>query len=175
MKLAIASFTALLITGCSFEGSNKMNITSSDTEVDPSNLEKTIDYMSSYSIIDKEHGTKTTVELKGNMRVMTTNALPNHETGTFPNKNNPNKITPQKITYQFPLNPINTGKAKWAREPGIALNGIKFEPETAEQLICETGKDFRIKAKEGLIDLGMDKNNSQVPTTGPYHDQGVPN
>ncbi len=164
----------LILSSCQIaESPQAISLTENATKEKLKPLESN-DYMSSYSIIDEEHGTKTTMKIIGDMRVMTTNALPNHETGTFPNKDNPNTIKPQNRTYSFPLNPINSGKAKWAREPGVALNGIKFEPETAEQLICETGQHFRIEAKGGLLNFGLDENNAHVQPTGAYHYHGVP-
>lgn len=133
-----------------------------------------IDFTKSYVLESEEYGTKTEVTIKKNKRIMTTNALPNHETGKFPNQGNPNSIRAQKQTYEFPLQPKFSGESKWAREPGIAVNGIKFEPETAERFVCETGEVYRIEAFQELVDLGMDFNNAHVQPTGAYHYHGVP-
>lgn len=138
------------------------------------NEQEIVDYFGSYSFIDKNYGTKTKMTIKKNIRRMVTNALPNHETGEFPNSGNPNVISEQKGTYEFPLNPVFTGVARWAREPGIALNGIKFEPQTAEVVICESGENYRIEAIQNLIDLGLDFNHAHVQPTGAYHYHGVP-
>ena len=135
-------------------------------------LEK--NYWESYSIEDKDFGTKTYVTLTKVYRKMTTNALPNHETGQFPNVGNPNKITAQNLTYEIPLNPKLSGKSNWVREPGVALNGVKFEPETAERFVCETGEVYRIEAFQELLDLGLDQNNAHVQPTGAYHYHGIP-
>lgn len=136
---------------------------------------KTIsDFMGSYAINDARYGTKTTVTIEGDKRMMMTNGLPNHETGEFPNAGNPNSISAQNLKYSFPIKPVYTGKPKWAREPGIALNGVKFEPETAEAFVCETGERYRIEAFQSLVDLGLDKNNAHVQPTGAYHYHGAP-
>jgi len=105
---------------------------------------------------------------------MKTNSLPNHETGRFPNEGNPNSISAQKLTYEFPITPKLTGESKWAREPGIALNGVKFEPETAERFVCETGEVYKIEAIQDLVNLGLDHNLAHVQPTGAYHYHGVP-
>jgi hypothetical protein len=131
-------------------------------------------YLGAYTIDDAKFGTKTTVTIVGNKRIMTTNSLPNHLTGDFPNAGNPNRITAQNITYSFPLTPVFTGKARWAREPGVAINGIKFEPETAEAFVCATGERYRIEAFQTLVNLGLDFNNAHVQPTGAYHYHGVP-
>ena len=105
---------------------------------------------------------------------MVTNAIPNHKTGAFPNQGNPNTISAQNNTYSFPLHPKYTGKATWAREPGVALNGIKFEPGTAEVVVCDTGENYRVEALQDVIDLGLDFNHAHVQPTGAYHYHGTP-
>ena len=134
----------------------------------------TTHYFGAYDLEDKEYGTKTKVTLTKDARVMVTNALPNHNTGEFPNPGNPNTISAQNNTYSFPLSPKYTGKATWAREPGIALNGIKFEPGTAEVVVCDTGENYRVEALQNVIDLGLDFNHAHVQPTGAYHYHGTP-
>lgn len=132
------------------------------------------DYFGSYTLNDATYGTNTIVTVNKNTRTMVTNALPNHETGEFPSKGNPNTISAQHKTYTFPVNPKYTGKAQWMREPGIALNGIKFEPQTAEVVECETGENYRVEAIQDVIDLGLDFNHAHVQPTGAYHYHGTP-
>lgn len=132
------------------------------------------DYWKSYSIMNAETGTNTNVEIKNGTRNMITNALPNHPTGTFPNEGNPNTISAQNKSYSFPLEPKLSGESKWSREPGVALNGVKFEPETAERFVCESGEVYRIEAFQDLVDLGLDHTNAHVQPTGAYHYHGVP-
>lgn len=132
------------------------------------------DFFEEYVIESKEFGTKTEVTIVDDMRIIKTNALPNHKTGQFPTRGNPNKITAQKKTYKIPLHPVYTGKPRWVREPGIALNGVKFEPQTAEVIVCDTGEHYRVEAKQNLINLGLDFNNAHVQPTGAYHYHGTP-
>ena len=131
-------------------------------------------YFGAYNLENKEYGTITKMTLTKDERIMVTNALPNHKTGEFPNPGNPNTISAQNNTYSFPLNPKYTGKATWAREPGIALNGIKFEPGTAEVVVCDTGENYRVEALQDVIDLGLDFNHAHVQPTGAYHYHGTP-
>lgn len=132
------------------------------------------DYFGPYELQDEEHGTKTTVTLKGNTRKIVTNALPNHKTGQFPGPGNPNTISEQNKQYAFPLNPKYKGEPTWVREPGVALNGVKFEPGTAEVVECDTGENYRVEAFQNLINLGLDFNNAHVQPTGAYHYHGTP-
>lgn len=131
-------------------------------------------YLGDYRIEDADHGTKTNVIIRGEYRVMTTNALPNHRTGSFPNSGNPNRISAQQRTYRFPIKPSYTGEANWIREPGVAVNGIKFEPGTAEVVQCESGENYRVEAIQDFIDLGLDFNHAHVQPTGAYHYHGAP-
>ena len=131
-------------------------------------------YFGAYTLVDEKYGTKTTVTIDGDKRIMVTNALPNHETGHFPRKGNPNTISAQNKRYEIPLHPVFTGEVRWARETGVALNGVKFEPETAEVVVCESGENYRVEAKQSFIDLGLDFNNAHVQPTGAYHYHGVP-
>jgi hypothetical protein len=162
-------FAAALHFGCNSTPPSKTQAPS-----EPTSTSAPKDYMGAYAINDATFGTKTTVTIEGEKRQMVTNGLPNHKTGEFPNAGNPNKISAQDLKYSFPINPVFTGKAKWAREPGVALNGVKLEPETAEAFICETGERYRIEAFQSLVDLGLDQNHAHVQPTGAYHYHGVP-
>lgn len=163
MKIIYFILFSIIFINCS---SNKFENTKSNSNK--------IDFFSSYAINDLKYGTKTTVVVTEKTRIMETNGLPNHETGEFPNSGNPNKISVQKLNYIIPLIPKYTGNAKWVREPGVAINGVKFEPETAERFECETGEIYRIEAFQDLVDLGLDSNNAHVQPTGAYHYHGLP-
>ncbi|ANW95776.1 hypothetical protein AXE80_05545 [Wenyingzhuangia fucanilytica] len=132
------------------------------------------DYFGDYDLEDESFGTKTKVTITNNKRVMVTNSLPDHETGEFPRKGNPNRISAQNKTYEFPLQPKWIGEPQWVREPGVAINGVKFEPGTAEVVVCETGENYKVEAFQNLIDLGLDFNNAHVQPTGAYHYHGSP-
>jgi len=131
-------------------------------------------YFDNFSIEDKTYGTKTEVKIMGDKRIMITSSLSNHKTGEFPRKGNPNTISAQNRIYTFTVNPKYTGIPQWVREPGVALNGVKFEPGTAEVVECETGENYRVEAFQDIIDLGLDFNNAHVQPTGAYHYHGAP-
>lgn len=167
--LSIAVLFAL--AGCSSVTSKQAANPDLETTTTPLTA---VDLWKDYSISSAEYGTQTTVSLQDGHRIIKTNALPNHPTGAFPNPGNPNKISAQNKSYSLPLEPKLSGESRWAREPGVALNGVKFEPETAERFVCETGEVYRIEAFQELVDMGLDFNHAHVQPTGAYHYHGVP-
>jgi len=130
-------------------------------------------YLDNYSISDAVFGTQTTVTVSGNTRTIVTNALPNHETGLFPNSGNPNTISAQSNRYEYPTNPTYRGAASEVHVLGVAVNGVKFEPGTAETVTCATGETYRIEGLQNTFNLGMDFNNAHVQPTGAYHYHGL--
>ncbi|WP_432410841.1 YHYH protein [Rasiella sp. SM2506] len=167
-------YTGIIILATILTGCKNQNTTALHSHDANSHTHEQQDYFDSYTLEDALYGTKTVVTVKGTTRTMETNALPNHKTGTFPNDGNPNTIQPQNVTYALPVNPTYSGEALWVREPGVALNGIKFEPQTAEVVLCESGENYRVEAKQDLIDMGLDFNNAHVQPTGAYHYHGTP-
>ncbi len=135
------------------------------------------EYFDSYTIDDTGFGTMVdvVVDTDAETRTITSNALPNHDTGDFPNQGNPNSISEQDTNYTFPLTPSHTGQAATARTPGVAVNGVKFQPGTAEVASCESGEQYRIEAIQEITDLGLDFNNAHVQPTGEYHYHGASN
>ena len=130
-------------------------------------------YLGNYSISDVVFGTQTTVTVSDNKRTIVTNALPNHETGLFPNSGNPNTISAQSNSYEYPTNPAYRGAAAEVHVPGVAVNGVKFEPGTAETVTCVTGETYRVEGLQDTFNLGMDFNNAHVQPTGAYHYHGL--
>lgn len=169
-KLVFITFSAIFVMSCNSSKAQHSHLHGEHSH----SHDNSQDYFSNYTIEDKVYGTKTIVKTKGDKRVITTNALPNHKTGDFPNQGNPNTISEQNRTYSLPLHPKYTGKAQWVREPGIALNGVKFEPGTAEVIVCDTGENYRVEALQETIDLGLDFNHAHVQPTGAYHYHGTP-
>jgi len=132
------------------------------------------EYLDSYTLTNDTYGTSMEVTVGNGVRFMKSNALANHETGQFPGPGNPNEISAQNDTYEFPLTPVFTGTPQFAREPGVAINGIKFEPQTAERVNCSTGEEYAVEAIQDVLDLGLDMNNAHVQPTGAYHYHGTP-
>ncbi|MEM8833618.1 MAG: YHYH protein [Pseudomonadota bacterium] len=101
------------------------------------------------------------------------NGLPNHETGQFPNRGNPNAISAQNHNYRVTQNPVKNAEPKEHRGViGVALNGVPFEPGTAE--FWNNDRNYNYEAIDGSVNLGLDDNNAHVQPTGTYHYHGIP-
>ena len=133
------------------------------------------EYLGSYEFEDSGFGTKVSVvvDSQAKSRVITSNALPNHETGEFPNPGNPNTISAQDRSWTLTTAQTFVGTTTFVRETGAAINGVKFEPGTAERATCESGEVHSIEAIQDVTDLGLDFNNAHVQPTGEYHYHGV--
>ncbi len=130
-------------------------------------------FFEEYSIDDWIYWTQTYVTLSWNQRKISTNALPNHKTWNFPNSWNPNIISSQKISYSVPYSGEYVWNETSAKIPGIAVNWIKFEPETAEVIKCNSGEEYRIEAIQEVVNLGLDNQHAHVQPTGEYHYHGI--
>lgn len=120
---------------------------------------------------------RVAIRAEGEKRIVESNAIPNHETGPFPNPGNPNSIRPQSIHYEMPLHPKEASSLTDAGHMifGVAINGVSFDPATAEFW----HRDFRSIWNEEAIykgrgQLGMDWSNAHVQPTGAYHYHGIP-
>ncbi len=115
-------------------------------------------------------------EVRDGYRYITSNGIPDHITGRFPNSGNPNSISPQNYHWRVTTTP----KAAVATSPsnlfGVAINGIPFDPGTAELW----NNDFRwhYEALTGFLGtrggLGVDENLAHVQPNGAYHYHGLP-
>lgn len=116
------------------------------------------------------------IEIRGSYRYVYSNGLPDHPHGRFPNRGNPNRIRPQGYVFRVPLEP------KQAPQPmdvdgwifGVALNGIPFDPGTAEYWNNDRNSGWRYEALSGKINLGLDENHAHVQPKGAYHYHGIP-
>lgn len=120
---------------------------------------------------------KVNIEVRGEYRFITSNGLPDHEPGRFPNRGNPNSIRPQRHEYRVPVNPQQVSRiTPMQRQPfGIALNGVPFDPGTAEFWRRDPRSGWNMEALSGKINLGLDQSNAHVQPTGSYHYHGIPN
>jgi YHYH protein len=109
-------------------------------------------------------------------RVIRSNGLPDHKPGQFPRRGNPNTISAQKYELHMPLKPqiaaqpTSSGHAFF----GVAINGVPFEPGTAEFWNRDPSAGWKYEAMSGKIDLGLDEHNAHVQPTGAYHYHGAP-
>ncbi|MFM9971341.1 MAG: YHYH protein [Burkholderiales bacterium] len=111
------------------------------------------------------------------MRFITADGLPDHATGEFPNRSNPNRIAKQNYEFRMPLQPRRTGSLVDLRRNmafGVAINGVVFDPWTAEFWNNEPRSGYAYEALTGPYPLGLDRNNAHVQPDGAYHYHSVP-
>lgn len=78
-------------------------------------------------------GNQVTITIAGDHRRIVSNGLPDHEPGRFPNRGNPNTISAQRYIFRLPLHPVALKTPTTMRGVfGVALNGVPFDPGTAE-------------------------------------------
>lgn len=119
---------------------------------------------------------KVAISLEGNFRVIRANGLPNHETGAFPNSNNPNRIAPQDYTFRVPLKPQAASKVTplFMQPFGIAVNGVVFDPFAAEWWNRDRNSGWQLEPMNMTGRLGADQNNAHVQPGGVYHYHSIP-
>ncbi len=114
------------------------------------------------------------IQETGGRRVITSNGIPDHETGSFPNQGNPHHMEAQRHRFEMTLTP----KAENRPIPlgpsffGVAVNGIPFEAGTAE--FWRGQRAWNYEAKSGILDLGLDQNDAHAQPGGVYHYHGLP-
>jgi hypothetical protein len=116
------------------------------------------------------------IEVRGGYRYITANGIPNHPTGQFPNRGNPNAIAPQQYRFRLPVQPTAGTRPARGAIFGVAVNGIVFDPGTAE--IWNGNFEWRYEALSGFMatrgSLGADQNFAHVQPNGAYHYHGLP-
>ena len=129
-----------------------------------------------YAYSNEDTGTMVQIYVEDDVRYFESNALPDHETGDFPNPGNPNTISAQDLMLQAPATPeladepTEVGLGKF----GLSLNGISFEREAAEWYNRDQSSGWQYDAFGGGIELGFDMNSAHVQPGGLYHYHGVP-
>ncbi|WGK68856.1 YHYH protein [Candidatus Haliotispira prima] len=138
------------------------------------------------------------ITVEGSNRLISSNSVPDHNTGTFPNAKNPNTISGQSIQATLPIYPQKasgvTAGTKTTEGSGyadrvitiaIATNGVLMEPGTAERWDPATSKQttggmgsppdaykwsYDGLGADGTGDfVGMDDYKGHVQPTGKYH------
>jgi len=117
--------------------------------------------------------------VKDGYRVITSNGIPNHATGAFPNAGNPNPIAPQHYEWRVTTTPKAAAQlTPGASHPfGVAINGVPFDPGTAE--LWNNDPQWHYEALVGFIvsnrrGLGVDESLAHVQPNGAYHYHGLP-
>jgi hypothetical protein len=109
-----------------------------------------------------------------------TNAIPNHQTGAFPNPGNPNSISAQNRNYPLTLSPAKAASITLLSlgTMGLAINGIALEPMAAEFYNNDKTSGWQYEAlatTPSAKKLGIDTSNAHVQPNGNYHYHGLPN
>ncbi len=119
---------------------------------------------------------RVSITVEVNYRFVRANGLPDHTPGTFPRRGNPNAISAQTHAFRMPAKPqvaekpTPSGHASF----GVALNGVPFDPATAEFWNNDRRSGWNYEAKGGAVDLGLDEYNAHVQPNGAYHYHGLP-
>ncbi len=123
-------------------------------------------------------GTTNRVSLvvTGGERVIQANGWPDHQPGAFPRRGNPNSIATQSYNFHIPIKPQVAESPTPVRHLlfGIAVNGVPFDPGTAEFWNNDPASGWVFEAKSGFIDLGLDEHNAHVQPNGAYHYHASP-
>jgi hypothetical protein len=119
---------------------------------------------------------RVSITVMGGERIVSANGWPDHKPGEFPRPGNPNSISSQNYNFYLPANPQIAAQPTPVGHSlfGVALNGVPFDPGTAEFWNRDPRSGWNYEAKSGFIELGLDENNAHVQPTGAYHYHGVP-
>lgn len=116
--------------------------------------------------------------IKESLSCISSNGVPDHKIGNFPNKANPNEFRKQNLTFCFPTNPRFTNTAIWGlMTVGVTITGIPIRPYTAEYFDPNTKRGFSKNPSSGWRkqamfrprSLGIDMHNGHVDKSGLYH------
>ncbi|MCA0448675.1 MAG: YHYH protein [Proteobacteria bacterium] len=131
---------------------------------------------SSLSILSQaQAAARIEIDRAAGYRYIRADGLPDHATGAFPGPGNPHAIARQNLTLRVALTPRKTGMRASRIQPwGIALNGVLFDPGTAEFWNNDPRSGWVMEAIGGPRNLGLDTNNAHVQPDGTYHYHGIP-
>lgn len=119
---------------------------------------------------------RVSITEEGSFRIIRANGIPNHETGPFPGPGCPNAISAQNYQFRVPLHPQTNATFTTLKQQaiGVALNGVPFDPGTAEYWKNDRSSGWHIEAIGGGKNLGLDQNQAHVQPSGAYHYHGIP-
>ncbi|MEL7116844.1 MAG: YHYH protein [Pseudomonadota bacterium] len=119
---------------------------------------------------------KVSIRTLGGKRIITSNGIPNHAVGQFPNRGNPHEMTAQSHRFEMPLSPQQGRPTALAfgTLTGVAINGVPFDPGAAEFWQGNPRSGWQYEALGGAVALGLDANYGHVQPSGAYHYHGLP-
>ena len=119
---------------------------------------------------------QVSITTQGEYRVIKANGVPNHEIGQFPGPGCPNAASAQNYSFRLPLHPKTNSSFTQLKQQaiGVAVNGVPFDPGTAEYWRNDRNSGWHIEAIGGKRSLGLDQNHAHVQPNGAYHYHGIP-
>ncbi|NDA26292.1 MAG: YHYH protein [Verrucomicrobia bacterium] len=119
---------------------------------------------------------QVSITTEGEYRVIRANGVPNHAIGQFPGPGCPNAASGQNYNFRMPLHPKTNASFTQLKQQaiGVAVNGVPFDPGTAEYWKNDRTSGWHIEALGGRKSLGLDQNNAHVQPNGAYHYHGIP-
>jgi YHYH protein len=146
-----------------------------ETNYEQSYAQRPINFLE-FFISDLNAKSSMRVDERKGYRYIESDGLPDHNRGRFPNPNNPHTVSAQKYEFRMTLKPnkrrsaTDIGHASF----GVAINGVPFDPATAEYWNNDRSSKWNIDAINGGINLGLDQNNAHVQPNGAYHYHSIP-
>jgi hypothetical protein len=128
------------------------------------------------------HENETHTSTQGDLTCLSSNSMPDHETGKFPNRANPNSLDEQDLTFCFPSEPkLSTSVTRGEMTVGVSVTGVPMRPYTAgyydpngrRGISQNSASGWRQQAMHNPRSLGMDDQNAHVDRSGLYHYHAV--
>ena len=114
------------------------------------------------------------IRIEGDWRIIESNGIPEHDTGSFPNAGNPNAISAQNHRYTVPVQPELGDQFTPAIVFGVCINGVFLEPGAAEFFHGDRTSGWQYEALSGAVTLGSDESHAHVQPTSAYHYHAAP-
>jgi len=117
------------------------------------------------------------MEVAGDRRVITSNGVPDHAIGDFPNAHDPVSLRAQQHHFAMPLHPAPAAQPSplnmWLF--GVAVNGVPFDPSGPFwNREAKSGWQFEVMCPANAVALGLDVNRAHTQGGGMYHYHGLP-
>ena len=194
-KLALTGLLTILLSACGGSSTTTTTDSGTNTNTNTNTSSSTAGILCDYAsnLFNSSPSVNATATARwscsSTQRSIVANGLPDHAVGTFPNNDNPNAIAAQNITASVSLTPtqttVITPRFGAQNKPGIALNGVVFDPGTAgtcddSGTSCQGGGGpgggtWTMEALgQTSFRFGTDSNNAHVQPGGVYHYHGVP-
>ncbi|MBJ67053.1 MAG: hypothetical protein CME28_03475 [Gemmatimonadetes bacterium] len=114
------------------------------------------------------------MRIEEDWRIIESNGIPEHNTGSFTNASNPNAISAQSYRYTVLVQPEFSGQFTPASLFVVYINGVPLDPGTAEFFHGDRASSWQYEALPGAFALGLDESHTHVQPTGAYHYHATP-